>query len=686
MTNFYRLIVRHRKTVMLLYLAAVGLCLLMWPQVIVDYDIMDYLPSGSASTIALDALREEYEGGIPNCRVMIRGASVAEALEYKAALKAIDGVTDVTWLDDAASMVVPLETLDRDTLETYYVDENALFSVTVAEDERRVQAVADIRAIVGEGNCVTGSSVETADSVTQTVRQVQIVTVVAVLYVLFILILTTTSWLEPLLVLACLGVAIALNSGTNLIFGTISFVSNAAGAVLQLAVSLDYSVFLIHRFEEEMTTTSDRQEAMVQALGKSTLSILSSGLTTVIGFLALCLMQYKIGPDMGLVLAKGVFFSLLTVFTFSPVIVLAFYEKMEKTKHRSFVPSFEKLGHIATRMMMPAVLIFCVVVGPAFLASRQCNYYYGASHIFGLNTEPGRDKEAVEEIFGKQDTYVLMVPKGDFVTEKELSGELKQIGKVKSILSYVDNAGETIPTEYVPEDTLSKLVSAHYSRLVITVDEEEEGDAAFSLVEQVRQTAERHYPGQWLLAGTGVSTTDLRDTIVGDTVKVNAVSIGAVFLTLLFSFKSLSLPILLVAAIEGAVFINMGLPYFTDSYVFYMAYLIVSSIQLGATVDYAILFTDRYLGNRTTMGKKQAIIDIVANCTVSVMTSGSALIIIGYLMGYVCTHGLISQLGTILGRGTVCSVIIVIFVLPGLLYLLDGVIRRTTKNAHFVKG
>ncbi|MBQ8129983.1 MAG: MMPL family transporter [Clostridia bacterium] len=686
MHKLYSAIVQRRRRVMALYAIIVAVCLVFWTQVRVDYDIIDYLPDTAASTVAIDTLREEYEGGIPNCRVMIRDTDVPGALRYKEALRGIDGVTDVSWLDDAADMDVPLETLPKDTLETYYKDGNALFSVTIAEDDRRVQTIADIRALVGDDNCVVGSTVEIADSVTQTVSQVRIVAIIAVLYVFFILTLTTNSFAEPFLVLISIGIAIVINSGTNLIFGTISFVSNAAGAVLQLAVSLDYSVFLIHSFEDALKETDDKQEAMVQALCRSTVSILSSGLTTVIGFLALCMMRFRIGPDMGLVLAKGVFFSLLTVFTFSPALVLTFYDRMVKTRHRMLVPSFDRFARISLRFMIPMVLIFSIIVGPAFLASRQCKYYYGASHIFGLNTQLGRDKQEVETIFGKRDTYVLMVPRGDFVTEKKLSDELKSIRQVKSILSYVDNAGETIPTDYVPEGTRAKLLSPHYSRLVITVEEEVEGDAAFAFVEQIRAAAEAFYPGAWHLAGTGVSTTDLRDTIVQDTVRVNVVSVGAVFITLLFSFHSLSLPILLVAAIEGAIFINMGIPYFKDQYVFYMAYLIISSIQLGATVDYAILFTDNYVTNRKTMPKRAAIHKTVEDCTVSVITSGSAIIVVGYLMGYVCTHGLISQLGSFLGRGAVCSVIIVLFALPGMLYLLDGVIRRTTKGANFVKG
>lgn len=686
MRNLYRILVRHRKSVMLFYAAAVVLSLMQWPHVGVNYDLIDYLPEESASTIALNRLQEEYEGGIPNCRVMIRDIGIPDALEMKARMAAIDGVTDVTWLDDAAQLGVPLETLPKKTLETYYLAGNALFSVTIADDDRNIQCVADLRSLAGEGNCVIGSAVEKADAVTQTISQISIIAVITVLYLIFILIITTNSWFEPVLVLLSIGVAIVINSGTNILFGTISFVSNSSGALLQLAVSLDYSVFLIHSFEDQLKENPNREEAMVQALSRSTLSILSSGLTTVIGFLALCMMRYQVGPDMGLVLAKGVAISLIVVFTFSPALILTFYDRMDRMRHRPFVPSFGGFARFSLKLMVPMVFVFLAVAGPAFLASRQCEYYFGEAHIFGLNTQAGRDKQAVENIFGKQDTYVLMVPKGDFVTERRLSDELKEIPEVKTILSYVDNAGETIPTEYVPEGTRSKLLSPHYSRLVITVDEETEGSGAFALVEKIRAIAESYYPGTWLMAGTGVSTTDLRDTITEDTVRVNIVSIGAVFLTLLISFRSLSLPILLVAAIEGAIFINMGIPYFSDQTVFYMAYLIISSIQLGATVDYAILFTDNYVANRKRMNKKQAIYEVVKDCTVSVLTSGSAIIVVGYLMGIVCTHGLLSQLGTFLGRGTVCSIVIVLFVLPGLLYLMDGLIARTTKNANFLKG
>ncbi len=681
MRKFYQWVVKHPKLILTSFLAAFVLCFFCQKLIAVDYDMNDYLPEDSPSTLALEAMGEEYAGGIPNARVMVKDVTVAEALDYKEELLAVDGVTDVTWLDDVASVTQPLEFIPEATRETYYKDGNALFSVTIAE-EKNLEACDAIREVIGDENCMAGNAVSTAVATTSTVNEIPIIAVVGVLFATLVLILTTTSWAEPFIVLLGIGVAVILNAGSNLIFGEISFVTNAAGKILQLAVSLDYSVFLIHSFEEQRAQESDPREAMVNALCSSTGSIFSSGLTTVIGFLALCLMRFRIGPDLGLALAKGIAISLIVVFVFMPVFVLATYPLMEKTRHRSFVPSFEGLGKLVCKIMLPCVFLFVLLIAPSYLASNDNSFYYGASHIFGPKTQLGADTEAIEEVFGKNDTYVLMVPKTSTATQKELSDRLHGLPQVTSILSYVDTVGSAIPEQYLDDATLSKLNSPHYTRMVLTVDAAYEGDETFTLVQTIRKMAEEYYPGEWMLAGQGVSTYDLMDTVTADMAKVNGIAVGAVFLVLLFTMKSISLPVLLVLAIETAIWINLAIPYFTDQPLFYIAYLIISSIQLGATVDYAILFTDRYLTDRRKMGKKDAVREVVSSCTVSVLTSGSVLTVVGFLMGVVSSHGLLAQLGRLLGQGTLCSVIIVLFVLPGLLVLCDGLIQRTTHGAR----
>lgn len=678
MRKFYEKVVSHSKPIMIGFAIVFIICAVCSRMVSVDYDMNDYLPEDSASTVALDLMDQEFGSGIPNARVMIEDVTIPEALEYKQELEAIDGVTEVTWLDDVVSVEEPLEMYDTQTVEDYYKDKTALYSVTI-EEEKRISAVNAIRDLIGDDNAMTGSAVSTATATQSTIHEISKIAAIAVLFVIFILMITTTSWFEPIIVMAGLGVAIVINAGSNLMFGEISFVTNAAGNILQLAVSLDYSVFLIHRFNECRKEKDDVKEAMVDALTMSTSSILSSGFTTVIGFLALCLMQFQIGPDLGRALAKGIAISLITVFVFMPGLILSTYRLIDKTEHRPLYPSFEKFGKFVHKIMIPMAILFFVMIVPAYLASNANSFYYGASKIFGPNTKLGADTQKIEETFGKSDTYVLLVPKEDKATQKELSDALHDIDEVSSIISYVDTVGMEIPESYLDEETYAKLCSDDYTRMVISVDAEYEGEETFVLVKKIRDTAETYYPGEWYLAGEGVSTYDLMDTITADMVKVNLVAIGAVFITLVFTFRSAVLPIILVIGIETAIWINLSIPYFAGDTIFYIAYLIISSIQLGATVDYAILFTDRYREFRQTLGKKDAVIQTISAVTVSILTSGSVLTVVGFLLGFISTHGLLSQLGFFLGKGTICSLIIVLFVLPGMLYLFDRLIVKKKK-------
>ena len=340
------------------------------------------------------------------------------------------------------------------------------------------------------------------------------------------------------------------------------------------------------------------------------------------------------------------------------------------------------MGKLVRRLMIPMVCVFLVIFIPAYLASNQNDYYYGASHIFGVQTQLGADTAEIEEVFGQNDTYVLMVPNNSTATEKELSDSLHELPQVTSIISYVDAAGAEIPLEYLDADTLAKLRSPNYSRMVISLDTDYEGKQTFQLVEQIRSIADSYYPGSYYLAGEGVSTYDLMDTITDDMLKVNALAIGAVFLVLLMLMKSISLPVILVLSIETAIWLNLAVPYFQGNTVFYISYLIISSVQLGATVDYAILLTDRYRECRQTMDKKESIVETISAVTVSILTSGSVMTVVGFLMGYISTHGLLAQLGKFLGIGTIFSMLIVLFVLPGMLYLLDRIFIGRKAHHH----
>ncbi|MFZ7131361.1 MAG: efflux RND transporter permease subunit [Eubacteriales bacterium] len=681
--KLFRGIVKHKKLVIGLFLISCLVSGICRQFVGVNYDMNSYLPEDTASTVSLEMMDEEFGSGIPNARVMISNVTIPQALQMKEEIESIVGVTEVTWLDDTVDITVPIETIDSNTTKNYYKDENALFSVTVCS-EKRLEAVNAIRDLIGNDNAMTGEAVDTATATQSTTREIGKIVLIAIPFVLFILFITTTSWFEPILLLCSIGIAILINTGSNIIFGEISFVTNAAQNILQLAVSLDYSVFLLHRFKEEREKTTDVKEAMIFALCKSTSSILSSGLTTVIGFLALTLMKFQIGPDMGFALAKGIALSLITVFALTPVLTLYFYKLIDKSTHRSFMPKFEKFGRFINRMMIPLTVFFVIMIVPSFLASTSNDYYYGSSKMFNETTKLGQYKTKIEDVFGKSNNYVLMVPQGDFATEAELSTALKSVSQVSSIISYVDNAGAEVPMEYVDEDILSMLISENYSRMIISVKTDYEGTEAFSVVERIRDIAEEYYPDGYYLAGESVSTYDLKTTVTSDMVRVNIVAIAAVFIVLLLSMKSIMLPVILVAAIETAIWLNLSIPYYTGTPLFYLGYLIISSIQLGATVDYAILLTDRYLELRQTYRKKEAISQTVTSVTTSILTSGIVLTAVGFFLGKMTTHGLLSQLGYLLGRGTICSLVIVFFVVPGLLYIFDGFIQSTTKGVIFV--
>ena len=377
-----------------------------------------------------------------------------------------------------------------------------------------------------------------------------------------VLLLTTNSWFEPVLFMITIGIAIMLNRGTNLLFGEISFVTNAAGSVLQLAVSMDCSIFLLHRFAENRAEGKDVQDAMVAAVKQSTGSVLSSGLTTVTGFAALILMRFKIGPDMGWVMAKAIVFSLLCVLCFLPALAISTYKLIDKTQHKAFFPDFHKFAGAVMKLRIPAFLIAVVIAVPCFIAQGGNSFLYGGSRIYSTDaTQMGRDLLSVEEENGASNPLVIMVLKGDTSKESALSEELKDNENVTSVISYVDSVGSTIPDGFVPSDSLSQLYSENYSRFVVTISTEESEEGWTEKLNEVYKICEKYYGDEARIAGDLASTRDLKETITEDNSRVNTLAIAFVFAILLFNFKSITLPVILTLVIELSIWINLAIPY-----------------------------------------------------------------------------------------------------------------------------
>ncbi|MFR8470357.1 hypothetical protein BLA28_29525 [Eisenbergiella tayi] len=685
MERYTQFLLKHKKLIIGVFVLAAVLCAVLSGLVGVNYNFADYLPDDAASTRALEVMDEEYSQSVPNMRVLVYEVSIPQALAYKEKIADVDGVEEVNWLDDAVDIYEPLELAEQKTVEDWYKDGNALFSVTV-DEKKQDSVIPAVREIIGEENCMSGTAVTSVLAPVNTSVEVQQIMFLAVPIIFLILILTTNSWFEPVLFMITIGVAILINRGTNLMFGTVSFVTNAAGSVLQLAVSMDYSIFLLHRFSENREEGLPVEKAMIEAVKQSVGSILSSGLTTVTGFLALVLMRFKIGPDMGWVMSKAIVLSLVSVLCFLPALAISTYRLIDKTQHRTFVPKFDKFAGMVMKLRIPALVLVILILPVSFLGQMKNDFFYGGSQVYSTQaTQMGRDMEAIDKMFGSSNPVVLMVPKGDMEKEIAMNEELKKLDCVTSVVSYVNSVGNAIPSSFLPSETVSRLYSAHYSRFVITMEAEEKDPDWYEKVNDIRNIGEKYYGDKIQYAGDLVSTEDLKTTITQDNAKVNFLAIAFVFCILLVNFKSLSLPVILTLVIESSIWINLGIPYFRGQTLFYIGYLIISTVQLGATIDYAILFSDRYMDFRKTLPKKEAAFMTLRTCTISILTSAAVLTLAGVILGKVSTNGVLSQLGILIGRGAALSFVLVIFVLPTLLILFDRVIRRTTLHCDFFR-
>ena len=673
--------------IIIVFMILTVICIGLSTLVGVNYNLADYLPEDAPSTNALNVMEEEYSQPIPNMRVVIYDVSIPDALEYKEKIKKAEGVKEVTWLDDSIDIYQPLELAEQDTVETWYKNSDALFSVTVSSDDTEKKAAVDaIREIIGDDNAMSGTAVTDVFSPVHTSQEIQKIMLIALPIVFIILLLTTTSWFEPVLFMITIGVAIMLNRGTNLIFGEISFVTNAAGSVLQLAVSMNYSIFLLHRFAENRQYGGNVRDAMVKAVKQSMGSVLSSGLTTVTGFAALILMRFRIGPDMGYVMAKAIVFSLICVLCFLPALAISTYKMIDKTRHRAFWPDFQKLAKVVLKVRIPALTLAVLLLIPCYIVQGKNDFLYGSSRVYSTNeTQMGRDLLAIEDEYGPSNPLVILVPKGDISKEQQLNDELKANPDVTSIISYVNTVGASIPEDFVPEESLSQLYSQHYSRFVVSLDTEEVEDGWADKVDELHTICEKYYGDEAMIAGDLASTEDLKDTITVDNTRVNILAILFVFVILVLNFKSISIPVILTLVIELSIWINLSVPYLQSTTLHYIGYLIISSVQLGATIDYAILLTGRYMDERKTKKRKDAAIESIRVCVLSLFTSAIILTIAGSVLGAISTNLVLSQLGILVGRGAVISFILVLFVLPALLMIFDRLIEKTTAKTSFYK-
>ncbi len=677
------IIVKNKKSIVATFLVFALLGGIFTLLVSVNFNIVDYLPQKAQSTRALDIIKEEFKEEMPNARVMIKDVTIQEALEYKEKILEIEGISSVTWLDDVIGVdtltTTPIEFIDDSLLENYYKNGNALITATVKSGLEE-STIKELRELIGENNGTDGKAVDTAETQEMSTSEVLKAMVILVPVIIIILIFSTSSWIEPLLFLITIGIAVIINMGTNIFFKDISFITQTVSPILQLAVSLDYAIFLLHSFKNYREKFKP-EEAMKLAIKHALPAVAASAATTLIGFLALVAMRFEIGSDLGMNLVKGILLSFISVMVFLPAFTLLSYKLIDKTKHRRLVPEANKMGKWIMRIRTPFLILAIIIAIPSFLAQANTRFMYGTGSVAEAS-QVGKDMALIEGEFGRENILVLLVPKGDVGKESELCRDLEDIPHVKSVVSYVTAVGVGIPTEYVPKDAVDQFYSENYARLVLYTDMEEEGEEAFYTVESIFDTAERYYD-TCFMAGQSATLYDMKNIVSVDTKLVNIMAIIGIFIVLLLTFRSLTIPLFLLFSIETAIWVNLSYAYFTGQHLNFVGYLVISTVQLGATVDYAILLTNRYLANRRELPKKEAMrITIDDNLRV-ILISASILATAGFILSLTSTNPIISELGMLLGRGTILSFVMVACVLPGLLLLFDRAIQKTTLKSDF---
>lgn len=659
--------------IVLVIVSAISACFVK-----VNYDLSEYLPDWSPAKEGLNKMEQEF--GYPGtARVMVGPVTLYEAKAYKDRIENIDGVDMVMWADTTTDVYNANIFINYDDIQDYYKDDYAVMDIIFEEGDSSSltkSAINEMQKLTGDKGYYTGSAVQNKSLNETLMREISIAMAMGVAMIAVVLCLTTTSWFEPVMFLMVMGIAIIINMGSNLMLGTISFLTFSVAPILQLAVAMDYSVFLLDMFTKEREKGNDPETAITNALHKSLSSIMASGATTIIGFVVLMLMRFSIGKDLGFVLAKGIVVSLLTVLFLMPSLLLRWGDRIKKTEHKSFMPSFHGLGNAVYKVRYVVLGLVLLLVVPAFTAQNMNTFTFGNS---ALGASPGtkvyEDEQEINRRFGKSNLVLAVVPNTNRVTEKGLTDALNDLYYVKSVTSLAGTLPEGIPEKIIPKSTTSLLHTDDYCRILIYVKSSDESDFAFQCADEIRGLVTSYYPEDSYVTGVIPSTQDIKSILTTDYSFVNLLSILGVGLVVLISFKSAIIPIIVLIPIEVAVFLNMAVPYFTGEKMLYMGYIIVSCLQLGATVDYSILMTNNYMDARKQYPEKaRAIKHTVSRSALSVLTSGTILTIAGYGLYAVSSVAAIGGLGHLIGRGALISVLMVLFLLPVLLTLADPIL------------
>ena len=681
--KFSKAVVKGRIPILIITL------LLMIPAVLgmvgtrINYDMLDYLPSDMDTVVGQELLKEDFGKGAFSF-IILEDMPAKDVSALKEKIEQVEHVDTVLWYDDLADISVPMELLPEKVWKEFNTDHSTMMAVffdSATSEDVTMDAIREIRSIAGKQCFVSGMSALVTDLKDLCEQEEPIYVGLAVACACVAMMIFLDGWLVPFVFLASIGMMIVLNLGTNYFFGEISYITKALSAVLQLAVTMDYSIFLWHSYNEQREKFEDNKQAMAVAIHETLTSVVGSSVTTIAGFIALCFMSFTLGRDLGIVMAKGVLLGVIGCVTVLPSLILILDKPLQKTKHRSLIPSMSKFAKGVTKVFPIFLVIFALLVFPAYYGYDKTNdeVYYDMGQCLPEDIEYVIANSKLSEEFDIASTHMVLV-NADLPAKqvRQMSREMENVEGVKYVLGLESILGARVPEEILPERLVSTLKSGNWELLLINSEYKVASDKVNQQIDELNAILKK-YDENGMLIGEAPCMKDMIETTDHDFQVVNAVSILAIFVIILLVEKSISLPFLLIAVIELAIFINLGLPHYLGQSLPFIAPICISTIQLGATVDYAILMTTRYKTERALGNdKRSSVTTALATSIPSIIVSGLGLFAATFGVAIYSDIDIISSMCMLMARGAIISMLCVIFILPALLMLCDKLIRVTT--------
>jgi len=681
MQKFGELIVKYRVFILILGLLLLIPCIIGYVTTRVNYDILVYLPSDIETMKGEEILTDEFKMG-SYAIVVTENMSNGEIIKAEKEIRKLDHVQMVISAADITGESIPVEFIPEDIRNIAYKDGTSYILITFDEsvsNDYTLEAVQNIRNLLDDRCKVSGMSAIVLDTKTLSDSEILAYVVIAVILCIIILQLALDSYFAPFLLLLNIGIAIIYNMGTNFFLGEISYITKAISAVLQLGVTTDFAIFLYHSYTGERNSGLDDEKAMASAIAKTFISVLGSSLTTIAGFLALCSMNFTLGKDIGIVMAKGVLMGVICVITILPTLLLQFRKVIDKTRHKEILPNFKRLKEFAINHYKIIIVLFILILPIAYYGYSHTDVYYNLDKSLPKELSSVSANAELKEKFDMVSQEIILVSKD--VPDEKINEMLDRIDNLEGVkwslgVSKITKLG--IPKSMIPDDILNKVENENYQLLIVNSTYEMATDELNDQVDKINSIV-KEYDENAIIAGEGALMKDLVEIADHDFRSVNTASIGVIFIIMIFVLKSVSLPVILIGVIEFAIFINMGIPYYTGTVLAFIASIVIGTIQLGATIDYAILITTKYIDQRAQGKNKHEAIDFALGTSIkSIFVSGLCFFSATFGVGAYSKIEMIGSLCVLMARGAIISMFTVVLVLPAFLQVFDFIICKTT--------